>query len=293
MMCAPATGCVLSRRESSASAGGQLEQPSLVNSSTITGAAATGAARGFSSARANPHSNTGIRNFFINPLGLCLLDSTARAKAFPLHRAIRRESDVLDLFFELQSETRANARFQIADDLAQLCRRPAALVANQIGMVVGHADAAVPYALRTHQFQKICRRHLAFPEHLRRHLLPDLLRELGPQQILENAAGAFHVRRILGEPDLEYLIGRLAQLGLWPRIHRQICRENNPVLVLFENALAIAELALRVSDRSGNGSVEESHRPHALVHGMPVRAGIAIHSCPHRTRDAGHGLDSA
>ena len=38
MTSAPATGCVSSRRESSASAGGQLEHPSDVNSSTTTGA---------------------------------------------------------------------------------------------------------------------------------------------------------------------------------------------------------------------------------------------------------------
>src|SRR5437667_1093859 len=37
MICAPATGWARSRRDSSVSAGGQLEQPSLVKSSTITG----------------------------------------------------------------------------------------------------------------------------------------------------------------------------------------------------------------------------------------------------------------
>src|ERR1700733_7875649 len=37
MMSAPGTGCVLPRRESNASAGGQLEHPSDVNNSTRTG----------------------------------------------------------------------------------------------------------------------------------------------------------------------------------------------------------------------------------------------------------------
>src|ERR1700688_672526 len=59
MMSAPRTGCVRSRRESNASAGGQLEQPSEVNSSTRTGVdAASGAfdvaGTSFMSAAAEP-----------------------------------------------------------------------------------------------------------------------------------------------------------------------------------------------------------------------------------------------
>src|SRR5216684_7490078 len=59
MMPAPRTGCVRSRRESSASAGGQLEHPSEVNNSTRTGVDAVSGAldaagTSFTSAAAEP-----------------------------------------------------------------------------------------------------------------------------------------------------------------------------------------------------------------------------------------------
>src|SRR5579871_3955489 len=100
MIWAPGTGWVLSRRASSASAGGQLEQPSLVNSSTITGAGAV-----LSSARANPlHKSTGIRNFFMrSSLGLSFFDSK--------FRGVLRKPDVLHFLFQLEAEAGVHARF--------------------------------------------------------------------------------------------------------------------------------------------------------------------------------------
>src|SRR5439155_25419072 len=59
MICAPATGCIVASCCSSTSAGGQLSQPSDVNSSTITGVA--GAATGRTAVAAAMATSASIR----------------------------------------------------------------------------------------------------------------------------------------------------------------------------------------------------------------------------------------
>src|SRR5580698_2148065 len=68
--CAPATGCVCSRRESRRSAAGQLEQPSLVNNSTTTGTGrSAGSASGAQITKARrPRQRISIAYYLINLL---------------------------------------------------------------------------------------------------------------------------------------------------------------------------------------------------------------------------------
>ena len=66
--------------------------------------------------------------------------------------------------------------------------------------------------------------------------------------------------------------------------------EDDPLLVAFENALAIAELALRVVEDAHRVAIEEAHGGDALGDGMPVRAGIAVDRGAHPSGNAGERL---
>src|ERR1035438_3257515 len=53
------------------------------------------------------------------------------------------KSHILDFFFQCQSETVLDARLQIGNDFAQLLRSALTLVVDQVGVILGHANATV------------------------------------------------------------------------------------------------------------------------------------------------------
>src|ERR1035438_10542858 len=81
---------------------------------------------------------------------------------------------------------------QIGDNFAQLACRTLTLVVDQVGVILGHANPAVSDSLGAHLLQKICGRHLAFPDYTLRHLPLHRFRKLREDQILKDAAGALH-----------------------------------------------------------------------------------------------------
>src|ERR1039457_3944682 len=102
------------------------------------------------------------------------------------------KSHILDFFFQCQSETVLDARLQIGDDFAQLLRRTLTLVVDQVGVILRHANAAVSDSLGAHLLQKICGRHLPFPDYTLRPLPLHGFRKLRQDQVLKYAAGALH-----------------------------------------------------------------------------------------------------
>src|ERR1017187_3053309 len=99
MICAPATGCVLSSFISRASAGGQLEHPSEVNNSANTGT------RGLGSAAWRAAARTVIRKrLLIRPL-----ESTSPPESQKLRSGVRLVTMRTLLLYSILSATWASA----------------------------------------------------------------------------------------------------------------------------------------------------------------------------------------
>ena len=76
------------------------------------------------------------------------------------------------------------------------------------------------------------------------------------------------------------------KFGRCRRVKHEFHPEDDPVFAALEDALAIAEIALRVVERAYAGAIEEADRRDAFRDGMPVRAGVAIDRGAHPAWDA-------
>src|SRR5271155_5278908 len=72
----------------------------------------------------------------------------------PVTTTRRSEPDILYLFLQVESKLFSHAPLQVANHRSQLARRAATGVENQVGMIVGHLDAAGLHALSPHLFQE-------------------------------------------------------------------------------------------------------------------------------------------
>src|SRR5690606_25148024 len=89
-----------------------------------------------------------------------------RTRPAPAKNSKKREgplsiADVLHLFLKLEAELFTNAAFEFGDQRAQLGRRAAAGIVNDVGMVRGDLDAALAHAFGADLLQKERRGDLA------------------------------------------------------------------------------------------------------------------------------------
>ncbi len=102
------------------------------------------------------------------------------------------------------------------------------------------------HPLGSHLFEEPCRRNLTLDNHVRGDLIRHARGQIGKQKILKNAACAFHRGGVFLVPDRDYPVRGLPQQVRVAGFHREVGGEDNPFLVLFENAFAIVKFALGV-----------------------------------------------
>jgi len=158
-------------------------------------------------------------------------------------------------------------------------------------VIRSHVNVAYLHPLGAHLLQKPGGGNFALANHRARHLRSQGWRQLAQQKVLEDAAGALHCRGELLIADFENICRDLLQAGGGSHFQRQFHAENNPFLMLLEDALAIAELALPVLKDPYAYAVEKPHGMDALRYGMPVRPGVAINRGAHPSGYAGKRLE--
>src|SRR5215470_10712016 len=138
-----------------------------------------------------------------------------------------------------------------------LAGRASPRVINQVGMVVGDADWTVLHSLCAYLLQEIRGRDLTLADERFRNSLPQCFRQLSDQEVFENTASAAHRGGIFLIANRENTLRGRAQLSGIGAIKSQRGGYDDPILVLFEDTLAIAELAGSVADLFEIISVEE------------------------------------
>src|SRR5262249_8224360 len=176
--------------------------------------------------------------------------------------------------------------FQLLNQLAQIAGRAASRVVDQVGMVAGDANVSARHALSPHLLQEIGRRRLPLTDDSGRRLRRHVLRELGNQKILENPSCALHRSRELLIANLEDVVRYPPEaLGIG-RLQDQLGGKYDPLLVVFEDALAIAEIALFVVEHTNPAVIEEADIANALGEGVAISAGITVNGGADPSRDA-------
>src|SRR5262245_9805809 len=107
------------------------------------------------------------------------------------------KTQVLNLFFDIETEAVTDTGLEIIDDLANLPRAAATGVVDQIRMIVGDMDVTVLDAFCSHFLEEVCRRHLPVANHLGIDEGLHVLRQFGKQEVFEYASRALHRGRIL------------------------------------------------------------------------------------------------
>ena len=156
-----------------------------------------------------------------------------RASCALPNACLRPEADVLDFFFHFEPETVAHAVLEVIDHFPDLQRGALARVVDEVRVIVRDLDVAVSNAFRSDLFQKICRWDLSFAYDLRIIVALNGFGKVDEEQVLENAARAFHLGRVLGVADGENLIGLLAEGGGIALLARRQAEERMIHCLLF------------------------------------------------------------
>ena len=117
-------------------------------------------------------------------------------------------------------------------------------------------------------------------------------RQFAEEKILEDAAGALHGGRKFFVAHLENAGRGLFECGGGGGVEGEFDLENDPVFAALEDALAIAEIALRVVENAHGGAIEEAHGGDAFGDGMAVGAGVAVDRGADPAGDAGERFEA-
>ena len=143
------------------------------------------------------------------------------------------------------------------------------LVIDEVGVIGSDDNTSQPHALCVHLLEEPCGRDFAFAHHRGRNPGTHGIAELTPKKILKDAAGALHRGRVLLVSNGENLISLTAQLSPVAGGHPQVHGENDPSLLVFEDALGGFEAAHRAGMKSIGiatvNSIEEILQQNSVV----------------------------
>src|SRR4051812_31906881 len=154
------------------------------------------------------------------------------------------ESNVLNLFFNIERKSFAHAPFQFLDQGYQIGCTAFAIVVNEIRVIRRYLNVASSQALGAYLLQKKGRGDFTFTDQVWRDHRLRSARQIRKKHILEDASCAFHAGRILGVSNRANLRCRFCKRLSVAALQLEFGRENDPVFVVFETAVSIGESAL-------------------------------------------------
>ena len=141
--------------------------------------------------------------------------------------------------------------------------------------------------MRAHLFQEPGGRNLAFAHHRGGHRAATAGGSSRSRKFLKMLPAHFIVGGNFSFRTLRMSAEISSQFGGTGRLERQFHPEDDPLLVAFEDALAIAEIALRVIEIADPFAIEKADARDAFRDGVPVGAGVAIDRGAHPAGNAG------
>src|SRR5579863_9463137 len=143
-------------------------------------------------------------------------------------------------------------------------------------MIIRNHDSSASQTSGPCFFKKPCRWNFSIPDQAARQLSLCGLGKAREEEVLKYASSALHRRWILSIASLTDRPGSRSQLLRITGRELQVSMKDDPVLMHFEHAFAVMELAFRVAERRRAFTIGEVHALYPLLNGLPISAGVSI-----------------